>query len=269
MITSKNNFKKYLRTRYPDIKAESISGVSAYLLDKPLSPQDMLDYSVMQLEDGKYVVFIGMQYNEVLDIFTEMKETGITTKTMTTKASIEMPTTFTSFQQWLQRNNKTYKHRTFIPHMSIEQCLQGTDYSNNSNVSDNTPCTWYQYELEGEIDPLLLIRVPYTVVANTDGTVSTIVLIKASSSSYKSKKQQRLENFNLMQPLYEQIVVACNEDDWERALHLAESYKEIKFQRKQRCKIEELQDAHVKNILTFYLNKPDDEVVTNDVEDDF
>ena len=271
MITSKNNFKKYLRTRYPDIRAESISGVNAYLLDKPLSPQDMLDYSVMQLEDGKYVVFIGMRYNEVIDIFTEMKETGVTTRSMTTKASIEMPTTFTSFQQWLQRNDMVYKHRLFIPHKSIDQCLQGTNYSNNSNVSDNVPCTWYQYELEGAIDPLLLIHVPYAIVENTDHTQSTIVLIKASSSTYKSKRQQRLENFNLMQPLYEQIVVACNDSDWERALHLTESYKAIKFQRPQKCNIEELRKAHELNTLLMYMNKPEEQEVTDDtgMEDDF
>lgn len=274
MITSKNNFKKYLRTHYPDVKAESISGLSAYLLDKPLSDQDMLDYSVMQLNDGKYVVFIGMRYNDMIEAFTTMQDRGVVTTSMVSKAGKEMPTTFTAFGQWLYRNNNIakLKHRIFVPHKSIHDCFYGiSTYSNNSNVMDNAINTWYQYEFEGTIDEELLKRVPYAIVENTDHTQSTIVLIKASSSSYKSKKQLRLENFQLMQPLYEQIIAECSAGDWEKATYLCETYKKIKYQREQRCNKEELIEAFNRHVLPAYLNKEEEnyDSPTVDMAEDF
>lgn len=274
MITSKNNFKKYLRTHYPDIKAESISGVSAYLLDRPLSDQDMLEYGVMQLADGKYVVFIGMRYADVIEAFTVMQDRGVTTTSMVSKAGKEMPTTFTAFQQWLYRNDFTsrLKHRTFRPHISIHDCFYGiTSYSNNSNVMDNAPNTWYQYEFAGEIEHELLKRVPHAIVENTDHTLSTVVLIKASSSSYKSKKQLRLENFQLMQPLYEQIIAECSAEEWEKATYLCSTYKKIKFQKEQQCNLEELKEAYTRGALSAYLTKEEEnyDYSATDMEEGF
>ena len=57
MITTKYNFKLWLKRKYPDVIANPVYGVPAYLLSKALSTEDMYLYNVQQLPSGQYIVF--------------------------------------------------------------------------------------------------------------------------------------------------------------------------------------------------------------------
>lgn len=251
MIHSKYNFKKYLRTKYPDIHVETIYNVPAYILDKPLSPQDMFDYGVNQFEDGKYIVFIGIEPRHAMALMQDFIENGIPKDTRGRELGTTAPTTYASFQDFLFRNEIQFKNRTYLGKAQPSNYLLDP----NAILLDNETRAWYMYEFEeGLLTEHQLIHCPHATLPNANGgPASTVVFIKAPQSSYKSKRQLRAENFNLMQPLYEQIIIACNNEDWDKAVTLTESYKSIAFQKPQIVSKEELIKAWRANALRTYM----------------
>lgn len=218
MITTKYAFRQWLHKKYPDIVAYPIYGMPAYILSQPLDEFDTFTYNVQQMPNGQYIVFIGSTIDEVREMMTQIKTKGVPTREH--KASEYAPTTFSAFEQWLVKNNVSYVNRTFCSnktpsdcfHMPYTQCVEKR--------------TWYMYEFTFEpMHEKLFSRSPYI---KTNGV--SIVLIKASSSIYKSKKQRFVEHFNIMQPVYEQMIVALTKNDMDVAVNMAVKWMSEMFE---------------------------------------
>lgn len=268
MITTKYNFKLWLRRKYPQITATPIYGIPAYILSKPMDAQDNFIYNVQQLPDGRYVVFIGMTPDEAKKHMSNLRQAqtpDVDHRTIRRTA----PTTFSAFEQWLARNNIQYIHRTFCANTSEAKLFQDESRSMYRRA-------WYMYELAITDDEELCGKSIEEWFPNIPHIVSTsttlegvqvpvvIVLIKASSSTYKSKRQRFMEKFDLMQPLYEQIIGLCAkamamEDlgqtgaaEWEQALHLCEQYMGIFFEQEGTVELAGLKEAAHDGTLSFF-----------------
>lgn len=264
MITTKYNFKLWLHKKYPDIIATPIYGVPAYMLSKALSAEDMYMYNIQQLPSGQYIVFVGLAQDEIIPLMKKLQKGG--TKRFRSHAA---PTTFASFEQWLQRNNITPLNRTFCNHMTAHQALMSDDIVNCTDA-DSTK-TWYMYELSitngaslNEWEQEAYNKVPYSVVASKGGYNIVCVLIKACNSTYKSKKQRFIEKFTLMQPLYEQLISAAvraqtwdelhdgKGGDWEAVKQLCEQYMSIQFEEEGTVDIVKMKEAANDGVLGFW-----------------
>lgn len=252
MITTKYNFKQWLRRTYPDVTATPIYGVPAYILSKPLSDEDNFLYNVQQLKDGRYVVLLGSAQSRKQELKQIMNSEY---SQLVQKKDSPAPTTFSSFEQWLRRHNITPLNRTFCSHTTASALFQ--DESASKEVK-----TYYMYELpyDGDKDKFKLI--PYKIVC--DSTV-IVVLVKASNSTYKSKKQLFLEKFSLMQPLYEQLISCCAKalakdelqegtgtEDWLHARNLCEQYMGIQFETTGVVDIDKMKEAAKDGTLGFW-----------------
>lgn len=241
MITTKYNFKLWLKRKYPDVIANPVYGVPAYLLSKALSAEDMYLYNVQQLPSGQYIVFIGLTPDEIIPLMKKLQagEQPVTHRLIGHAA----PTTFSSFELWMQRNNIVPVNRTFCNHMSASQALMTDNIKNCTDI--NSIKTWYMYEIPSkEDDEELYSKVPH-IVLKEQGI--TIVLIKACNSAYKSKKRRFIEKFQLMQPLYEKLIMAAaraqDDDAWSQVKQLCEQYMCIQFECEGTVDIEALKEA--------------------------
>lgn len=243
MITTKYNFKMWLHKKYPDIISTPVYGIPAYILSKPMSDEDNFLYNVQQLPSGQYVVFVGMSIPDAREALLKLNEGK---EPIERKHQIAAPTTFSSFEQWLLRNNIKPLNRTFCNHVSASQLLMS---DNIQNCLDRDAIkTWYLYELPiqngvslNDWEQEAYSKVPYSIVQNKDGVSVVCVLIKASNSSYKSKRTLFTEKFTLMQPIYEQLIVAAarastrdevqeGSGDWIVVKQLCEQYMGILFE---------------------------------------
>lgn len=219
-ITNKYSFKQWCHKHYPDILAEPVYGISAYIIDGAMNDIDAFTYYQTQLDNGKYIVFIGLEASEVSKLISKITKDGLPERPANNrKESIYAPTTFTAFEAWLERNHLEYKHRTFQPHRTPQEVLAPL-----GNIDDIQGCkdvfysrTWYLYEVDcdGHYFPTL----PHVSVG--DGTA---VLVKASSSHYVSKRERLSVNFNTMQTYMEQLIVALTEENEEHAINAAVLY---------------------------------------------
>ena len=96
-----------------------------------------------------------------------------------------------------------------------------------------------------------------------------IVLIKASTSIYKSKKQRFIEKFDLMQPLYEKLIADCAkaqfveesgesaDDEWNIAVATCNQYMGILFEREGHVEISALKEAAHEGSLGLFTRDPE------------
>ncbi len=217
MVTTTYNFKQWFKRHYPDITIYPIYGMEAYTFDKPMSPQDMYEYNVQQLPSGQYIVFVGRTAEQVIELMRSIKEHGLNY----VRPHRGTPTTFSSFENWIRDRGYEYKHRTHCSKATANELLH------TNETEWNMRRDWYMYEFDKTIGQVVIqdFHGPYT--ATTSGTV--VILIKASTNSYVSKKQAFLQKFALMQPLFEQLVGAAATGDWDKANELAGQYASIQF----------------------------------------
>lgn len=273
MITTKYNFKLWLHRKYPDITATPIYGMPAYILSKPLNPADNFAYNVQQLPDGRHVVFIGVSIHELKDYLNTLRVNGIP-QTNYRAVRITAPTTFASFQAWLDRNHIVPLNRTFCSNDSVSNLFKDPGASMEKRA-------WYMYELAttgehriGDNNTETLFKaIPhmYSVSTTLEGlkVPVVIVLIKASTSIYKSKKQRFLEKFDLMQPLYEKLIADCAkaqfveesgepaDDEWNIAMATCEQYMGILFEREGHVEISALREAAHEGSLGLFTRNPE------------
>ena len=273
MITTKYNFKLWLRKKYPHITATPIYGMPAYILSKPLNPADNFAYNVQQLPDGRYVVFVGVSIHELKDYLNTLRVNGIP-QTNYRAIRITAPTTFASFQSWLDRNHIVPLNRTFCSNDSVSNLFKDPTQSMEKRA-------WYMYELPiteehriGDNNTETLFKViphMYSTSTTDEGlTVNVvIVLIKASTSSYKSKKQRFIEKFDLMQPLYEKLIADCAkaqfveesgepaDDEWNIAIATCNQYMGILFEREGYVEISALKEAVHEGSLGLFTRNPE------------
>lgn len=273
MITTKYNFKLWLHRKYPDITATPIYGMPAYILSKPLNPADNFAYNVQQLPDGRHVVFIGVSIHELKDYLNTLRVNGV--NGINYRAiRITAPTTFASFQSWLERNHIVPLNRTFCSNDSVSNLFKDPDASMEKRA-------WYMYELPiteehriGDNNTETLFKaIPhmYSTSTTDEGlTVNVvIVLIKASTSIYKSKKQRFIEKFDLMQPLYEKLIADCAkaqfveesgepaDDEWNIAIATCNQYMGILFEREGYVEISALKEAAHEGSLGLFTRNPE------------
>ena len=269
MITTKYNFKLWLHRKYPDITATPIYGMPAYILSKPLNPADNFAYNVQQLPDGRYVVFVGCNPATIRQLMQQLKE-GVP-QTNYRAIRITAPTTFASFQSWLDRNHIVPLNRTFCSNDSVANLFKDETQSMEKRA-------WYMYELpitdiNNNNTETLFKAIPHMYsTSTTDGGLKVpvvIVLIKASTSIYKSKKQRFIEKFDLMQPLYEKLIADCAkaqfveergeraDDEWNIAVATCNQYMGILFEREGYVEISALREAAHEGSLGLFTRDPE------------
>jgi hypothetical protein len=212
MVTTKYAFKQWLHKHYPDIDATPIYGLNAYIISQPLSEVDMWRYNVQQMENGKYVVFVGATVEESVRKLQELKA-GMPQKEQ------KLPTSFGSFEAFCSRRNITWTNRVYMNNKTPEECFL-VPYPENTERR-----SWYLYELNKDaLDDVIKDGVP----THVDGD-HIYVLVKTYTTKYKSKKQRFVEHFNLMQPIYEQIIIALTKGEDDKAANLASHYGSLLF----------------------------------------
>lgn len=242
MITTKYNFKQRMSKKYPQIIFTPVYGTSAYLFNKELDAVDMYEYNVQQLANGQYICFVGV--SDADTIAETIKQFNSGTVPLTRRETPYAPTTFTTFESYLQRHAVTPIHRTHVQEQSANEAL----FQNNEDPTWNVKRNWYMYEFDKSVP---IVFNPQTPVLETDN--SKVVLIKASNSSYISKKKLFMQRFTRMQPLYDQLIAACATDDWERAQALCEQYVSIQFDQTLTVKdIEAMKEAYANGLLRLY-----------------
>lgn len=273
MITTKYNFKLWLHKKYPHITATPIYGLPAYILSKPMDAQDNFIYNTQQLPDGRHIVFVGCNPATIREMMQHLKEKGIP-KANYRAVRTTAPTTFASFHMWLERNNITPLNRTFCANDSVANLFKDETQSMEKRA-------WYMYELatteEHRINDndteTLFKEIPhmYSVSTTLEGikVPAVIVLIKASTSRYKSKKQRFIEKFDLMQPLYERLIAGCAkaqvmeergepaDTEWNEAVATCEQYMGILFEREGHIEISALREAAHEGSLGLFTRQPE------------
>ena len=249
MIRTYHNFKQWVSRHYPNINIMPVYGTGAYILDKPMSPEHMYEYMVQQLPNGNYIVFPGLTAEQVAEQFTSIVKDGVPRRVT------KIPTTFSSFEDWLTRNSIKPLHRTHVTDISPADALHDSSL-------DHIKGNWYLYELEAASVKAEDIIAPH--VNTSSGTVA--ILIKTSSSGYVSKRQLFLRKFTTMQPLYEQLVAACAKEDWEQAGQLCGDYASVQFEKQLKVKsIDRMREAYIDGILSLFTRNPENfEVETSD-----
>ena len=215
MVTTAYNFKQWFKRHYPDITINPVYGMEAYTFDKPMSPQDMFEYNVQQLQNGLYIVFVGRTPIQVMELMRDIAKNGI--QYIRPKRAI--PTTFASFENWLRINNVKPLYRTHIARQTASEAL----HTASDESTWNQKRDWYMYEFTA--NTIENFGGPHIETEN--GT--TVILVKASTNTYVSKKQLFLQKFALMQPLFEQLVAACAKEEWDKANELCSQYASIQF----------------------------------------
>lgn len=245
MVTTAYNFKQWFKRHYPDIMINPVYGLEAYTFDKPLSPEHMYEYNVQQLQNGHYIVFVGRTPEQVIELMRDIATNGLQYR----KPQRGIPTTFSSFENWYRTKQLKPLHRTHITKTTAADAL-------HDETQEHVKRDWYMYEFS--MDPTkggetfkepLNFAGPH--VTTESGTI--VLLIKSPVSSYVSKKQLFLQRFTLMQPLFEQMVAACAQGDWDKANELASQYASIQFD-KQVSVIEAaaIKEAYEQNELSLF-----------------
>lgn len=256
MITTKYNFKQHMSKKYPNIIFIPVYGTSAYLFDKELDPVDMYEYNVTQLTNGQYICFVGTVPLQLRIDTVKLLNEGKTPATG--KRAPYAPTTFATFESYLLSKNIQYIHRTHIQDQTANEAL----FTENQDPAWNTKRNWYMYEFEkGVIKPN-----PMSPIRETEDN-HVVILVKASTSSYISKKKLFMQKFTRMQPIYEQVIAACATEDWERAVILCSQYASIQFDQTLKVKdIEAMKEAYANGLLRLYTRTLENFEVASDDE---
>lgn len=246
MVTTAYNFKQWFKRHYPDIMINPLYGMEAYTFSKPLSPEHMFEYNVQQLPNGQYIVFVGRTPEQVLELMRDIAQNGFQYR----KPQRGIPTTFSSFENWYRNKQLKPLYRTHITKTTAADAL-------HDDSLEHVKKDWYMYEFSldpakgGEVfkEPLSFAG-PYTRTEN--GTI--VLLIKSPVSSYVSKRQLFLQRFTLMQPLFEQLVAACAQEDWDKANEVCSQYASIQFDRPLTIKdAGALKEAYKQNEISLFV----------------
>jgi len=247
MITTAYNFKQWFKRHYPDITINPIYGLEAYTFDKPLLPEHMYEYNVQQLPSGLYIVFVGRNPEQVLELMRKISTEGL----QYVRPERGIPTTFASFENWYRVRQLKPLHRTHCTKITAAEALHNSEL-------EHVKRDWYMYEFSldparnGEAFAEGKMKFAGPHVYTESGTI--VLLIKASVSSYMSKKQMFLQRFALMQPLFEQLVAACAQDDWDKANELASQYASIQFDKQVSVtEAASVKEAYAKNELSLFV----------------
>lgn len=261
MITTKYNFRQWCHRKYPDVTLTSVYNIPAYTLDKALDPIDMFEYNIQQLPSGQYIVFIGMTPQQSMEWMAEIRKKGLPKRESWSRATA--PTTFTCFESWCKRHDLQWINRTFAPRKTPLELFQ-TDKCIQPLVRK----TWYMYEFyEATVDEAVPTDIetvfassPHVSINNKDGTRILIVLVKASESKYVSKRSKFVQQFQTMQPIYEQLIkalsqyeIAPTDEHLTEARSLCEQYMGIQFERNGRVNTERMVEAWQNGTLGFFV----------------
>lgn len=239
MVTTPYNFKQWFKRHYPDITINPVYGLEAYTFDKPLLPTDMFEYNVQQLPNGLYIIFVGRSPEQIVDLMRNINENGL----QYIRPQRKIPTTFASFENWLRNNQIKPLYRTHIARQTAAEAL----HTKSDDAQMNQRRDWYMYELNGTVD---LSSFTGPTLKTENGTI--VVLIKASTNTYVSKKQLFRERFALMQPVFEQLVAACATGEWDKATDLCEHYMGIQFDCEGTVELEQLKQAYERGELSLF-----------------
>ena len=239
MIKTYHNFKQWVKQHYPDVNISPVYGTGAYTLDKALSPEHMYEYNIQQLPNGNYVVWPGLNPEQVMEMYQSLVKNGIPKR-----PDRGIPTTFTAFEAWLTRNGVKPLHRTHITNMTAAEAL-------HNDSLEHVKRNWYMYEF-ANIPGLFKDKPRAPYVATENGTV--VLLIKTSNSGYVSKRQLFLQKFATMQPLLEQAIAACAKEEWDKAATLLGNYASIQFGKSVTvADINKMKEAYNGGVLTMYV----------------
>lgn len=212
----------------------------------------MHEYMIQQLANGQYVVFIGLSASQIEKYIRNINAEGIPHR-RNGRQSVCCPTTFTAFERWLARNNIQYNERVYVANQTANEVLFTDSTEPGWNVHNN----WYLYDValrEDQINP----AVPHN---------DHFFLIKAPSTIYVSKRSKLLQNLTLMEPVYEQLVRACVENDWDRAYALVNQYASIQFDFEATVKdINKLKEAHDAGTLYVFVRNVENFEMASDDE---
>lgn len=239
---TKNNLRGYLTRNYANIQLESIYSLPAYFCNIPLSQEDAMKFSQTQLSNGRYVIFSCSP--EMASSLIKGIQEGDMPQKKGRPASKVIPTTFAAFEAYCRRNNINVLHRTYMSDKSIRECLLQEVPGHSCDVKR----TWYMYEVESlDIDNCVL---PYIVSENN----TIVVLAKASSSNYVSKRKKLKEKWQTMTPLYEQLIAALVLDKDDEVETLVGMYASNYYEKQCQIKsVPQLKEAYKNGVLTIFL----------------
>lgn len=257
MITTKYNFKQRMSKKYPNIVFTPVYGTSAYLFNKELNPVDMYEYNVTQLANGQYICFVGQTSVTTVKGIIEAINSG--QPLLGRRESPYAPTTFTTFESFIQRKGIQIIHRTHIQDQSANEAL----FTDKDDAAWNTKRCWYMYEIDAKAPVTLNPTTP--CIETESGT--RVFLIKSSHNNYISKKKLFMQKFTRMQPLYDQLIAACATEDWERAQGLCEQYVSIQFDQSLKVReAEAMKEAYNDGTLRLYTRNIENFEVASDDE---
>ena len=257
MITTKYNFKQRMSKKYPDVVFTPVYGTSAYLFNKELNPIDMYEYNVTQLANGQYICFVGQTSVNTVKGIIEALNSG--QPLISRRESPYAPTTFTTFESYIQRKGLQIIHRTHIQDQTANEAL----FTDKDDAAWNTKRCWYMYEIDANA-PLTLN--PTTPCIETESG-TRVFLIKSSHNNYISKKKLFIQKFTRMQPLYDQLIAACATGEDEKAVGLCEQYVSIQFDKPLKLKDEAaMKEAYADGTLRLYTRNIENFEVASDDE---
>lgn len=245
MIRTFHNFKQWVRKTYPDIDIRPVYGTGAYTLNKAMSTEHMYEYMVQQLPSGLYIVFPGLNAEQVMEQYKSIVQNGTPAKPDTA-----IPSTFTSFESWITKHGLKPLHRTHVTSMTAAEAL-------HDDSLEKVKRNWYLYEFslaDAATRTLfkqpLVTRAPY--VYTESGSV--VIAIKTSNSGYVSKRKLFLEKFAMMQPLLEQAIASCAREEWVKAAELLSQYASIQFGEQMRVgDLTKMKEAYDAGVLSLYV----------------
>lgn len=246
MITTKYNFKQRMSKKYPNIVFTPVYGTSAYLFNKELNPVDMYEYNVTQLSNGQYICFVGQTSEATVKDIVGAINRG--EPLLSRRESPYAPTTFTTFESYIQRKGIQIIHRTHIQDQTANEAL----FTDKDDAAWNTKRCWYMYEID--INAPLTLNPTTPCIETESGT--RVFLIKSSHNNYISKKKLFMQKFTRMQPIYDQLIAACATSDDSRAVELCSQYVSIQFDQPLKVKdIEAMKEAYIDGTLRLYTRK--------------
>ena len=244
MIRTFHNFKQWVRKTYPDIDIRPVYGTGAYTLNKAMSTEHMYEYMVQQLPSGLYIVFPGLNAEQVMEQYRNIVQNGAPAKPDTA-----IPSTFTSFEAWVTKHQLKPLHRTHVTSISAAEAL-------HDDSLEKVKRNWYLYEFSladaatRQLFAKPVTRAPY--VYTESGSI--VIAIKTSNSGYVSKRKLFLEKFAMMQPLLEQAIASCAKEEWDKAAELVSQYASIQFGEHMSVKnTAEMKEAYDAGVLTLYV----------------
>lgn len=249
MVTTPYNWKQWLKKHYPDIQIYPVYGLEAYTFDKPLSTTDMMIYNVQQLANGHYIVFPGKTAEQVLALMHSIHENGLNY----TRPQRATPTTFASFERYLTSTNQKPMFRTHISRQTAAEAL----HTKSDDPSWNHKRDWYMYEFT--TFDTSYFNGPFIVTENN----TTVLLIKASTSTYISKKQLLTQKFARMLPLRDQLIIACSKSEWDHAADLCTQYMSILFEVDGHVDKDQLKEAYDAGDINLFI-----QIRSNLIQDD-